>query len=162
VYALTLRHQNNADYLSALRTVRGDAQLLIRETGGTTVFDVGLYGASEMVMDGFMQLRRAGVLSRRVYDDFALERTVERCVVRDVVPADAADRLIESGVLPAVVDERELARLVRFGLLPERTQLQDGALQLPDGKQLSPAPAAARDAWNRVLSGRRLRDGRYL
>ena len=34
----------------------------------------GLYGASEMVMDGFMHLQRGGVLKRRSWDNLALER----------------------------------------------------------------------------------------
>jgi acyl-CoA hydrolase len=33
------------------------------------IFDHGLYGLSEMVMDGFMHLRRAGILKREIIDD---------------------------------------------------------------------------------------------
>jgi acyl-CoA hydrolase len=42
--------------------------------GGLAPFDRGLYGASEMVMDGFMHLQRGGVLKRRSWDNLALER----------------------------------------------------------------------------------------
>jgi acyl-CoA hydrolase len=37
----------------------------------------GLYGASEMVNDGFMHLRRAGILVRKVIDDEALMRRLD-------------------------------------------------------------------------------------
>ena len=156
VYALALRQQDNARYLAAL-----DA-LAVAPGGERAVFERGLYGASEMVMDGFMQLCKAGVLKRRVYDDFALERAVERGQIGDTLPADAAQRLSHCGVLPARVDQRELVRLIRFGLLPAGSQLRDAALALPDGAQLTLAPGDDLDAWNRVLAGRRLRDGRYL
>jgi acyl-CoA hydrolase len=42
--------------------------------GGGDAFATGLYGASEMVMDGFMHLQRAGILRRRAYDDIERER----------------------------------------------------------------------------------------
>jgi acyl-CoA hydrolase len=42
--------------------------------GGLAPFETGLYGASEMVMDGFMHLQRGGILKRRSWDNLALER----------------------------------------------------------------------------------------
>ncbi|MBO9664856.1 acetyl-CoA hydrolase/transferase C-terminal domain-containing protein [Dokdonella sp.] len=80
VHALLLRQRNNADYLGALRALRGDdpaADALIARVGGLAPFARGLYGASEMVMDGFMHLRRAGILARRVYDDIELQRALD-------------------------------------------------------------------------------------
>jgi acyl-CoA hydrolase len=50
--------------------LRGSA--LVRERGGTGPFVEGLYGASEMVNDGFMRLRSAGILVRQVLDDLPL------------------------------------------------------------------------------------------
>jgi len=167
VYALRLRHQNNSDYLEALRALGADASPLIGAIGGTQPLTTGLYGASEMVMDGFMQLAQAGVLSRCVYDDFALERALADGTIGQTLPADAADRLSACGVLPPQIDQRELARLVRFGMLPQGTQLQHSAngqdeLLLPDGSRLDTSPHKARESWNRALASRRLRDGRYL
>ncbi|NEZ04648.1 acetyl-CoA hydrolase/transferase family protein [Wenzhouxiangella sp. XN201] len=39
-------------------------------------FEAGLYGASEMFMDGFMHLYRAGILKREVFDDLDLQQRV--------------------------------------------------------------------------------------
>src|SRR3546814_889461 len=44
------------------------------QLGGLAPFRSGLYGASEMVMDGFMHLQRGGILRRRSWDNLALER----------------------------------------------------------------------------------------
>jgi acyl-CoA hydrolase len=73
-HALVLRHTRNADYLRMLDALDPGlrASTLVRERGGTAPFAFGLYGASEMVNDGFMHLRRAGILVRKVLDDHAL------------------------------------------------------------------------------------------
>jgi acyl-CoA hydrolase len=78
VQALLLRHQRNGDYLAALAALRGstEAPALVERCGGTAPFASGLYGASEMIMDGFMHLRRAGILKRKVYDDMEVERAL--------------------------------------------------------------------------------------
>jgi acyl-CoA hydrolase len=81
VHALALRHRANADYLGALQAVRGgdDAgtDALVARIGGTAPFARGLFGASEMIMDGFMHLRRAGILTREVHDDIELQRAID-------------------------------------------------------------------------------------
>lgn len=71
VHSLLLRHGRNADYRAALLALRGtdaSTDALVGRIGGLAPFERGLYGASEMVMDGFMHLRRAGILTRRVHD----------------------------------------------------------------------------------------------
>jgi acyl-CoA hydrolase len=78
-HALVLRHTRNADYLrmlDALDPALRDSAL-VRERGGTAPFAQGLYGASEMVNDGFMHLRRAGILVRKVLDDLALMQRID-------------------------------------------------------------------------------------
>ena len=76
VHALLLRHAHNADYRVALAALGNiDANLAAR-CGGMDPLRRGLYGASEMVMDGFMHLARAGILSRCVYDDLDVEKAL--------------------------------------------------------------------------------------
>ena len=75
VHALRLRHLNNADYRAALVALGRPATQSDPDLGPLTQ---GLYGASEMVMDGFMNLAKAGVLSRCVYDDMAIEQALAR------------------------------------------------------------------------------------
>ncbi|MGA9334585.1 MAG: acetyl-CoA hydrolase/transferase C-terminal domain-containing protein [Rudaea sp.] len=164
VYALQLRHRRNDDYRSALAAVQADTQSSpdrIRDMGP---FEQGLYGASEMVMDGFMHLAQAGILKRRAFEDYPLERALADGAIGPVLGGDAADRLFDCGALPATIDAREVARLVRFGLLPDGSRLHDGLIRLPDATEL-PAnldAASSRSLWNRAFAGRELRDGRYL
>ena len=166
VYALGLRHADNArwrDALGALDTV-GSTRALASRIGGLDPLVHGLHGSSEMVMDGFMHLRRAGILRRAVYDDLALERVLAQGLVTTTLHAGDAQRLRDAGVLPARVDAAQLARLRAFGLLPAACVLEGDALVWPDGRRL-PAELdhadtrAVLEAW---LPGRPLRGGRYL
>ncbi|SHM07574.1 Acyl-CoA hydrolase [Rhodanobacter sp. OK091] len=76
VKALLLRQQDNTVWRRALVALdrRGATHALAGWLGGLAAFQAGLYGASEMVMDGFMHLQRAGILKRRSWDNLALER----------------------------------------------------------------------------------------
>ena len=76
VKALLLRQQDNTLWRRALVALdRGGAtHALAGWMGGLAPFETGLYGASEMVMDGFMHLQRGGILKRRSWDNLALER----------------------------------------------------------------------------------------
>ena len=76
VKALLLRQQSNSAWRGALASLDtvGTTRTLASWLGGTAPFSTGLYGASEMVMDGFMHLQRGGILKRRSWDNLALER----------------------------------------------------------------------------------------
>ncbi len=73
VNALILRQQHNALYRRVVAGADGDAGAMTQAIGGLAEFDHGLYGASEMFMDGFMHLYRAGILKREVFEDATLQ-----------------------------------------------------------------------------------------
>ena len=60
-YALRLRHQDNASYRAALAALNIEAKFgdAIKAMGGLDVFEQGLYGSSEMFINGFLELYRA-------------------------------------------------------------------------------------------------------
>jgi acyl-CoA hydrolase len=74
VHAMTLRHSQNPDWRRAVADVgllpRFEAEM--RALGGDTPFSQGLYAVSEMFVDGFLDLYRAGILKRRAGPDGAL------------------------------------------------------------------------------------------
>ncbi len=63
-HALVLRHQKNDEFRRLLHVleVTDDVRLPCEDKP----FETGLYGASEMLVDGFLQLEAAGVLKRAV------------------------------------------------------------------------------------------------
>ena len=163
VQALLVRHQHNDAYLEALKSLRVDERLS-QKIGEVSSFERGLYGASEMVMDGFMQLARAGILKRRVYDDLAIETALAHSDISDVLSYDVFARLRANNVLPDRIDARELTRLKRFGIVPDDAELADDRVRLSDGTALSIdlREESAASSWNRMLAGRELKGGRYL
>jgi acyl-CoA hydrolase len=75
-HALALRHTDNAAYRRALDAL--DPGLAthpaVRASGGLAPFELGLYGCSEMISEGFRQLVETGVIRRKVVDKAALMR----------------------------------------------------------------------------------------
>ncbi|MGH8160056.1 MAG: acetyl-CoA hydrolase/transferase C-terminal domain-containing protein [Rhodanobacter sp.] len=88
VKALLLRQQDNTHWRKALVALDpiGATHALAGRIGGLAPFRSGLYGASEMVMDGFMHLQRGGILKRRSWDKLALERASVAGRLADDVP----------------------------------------------------------------------------
>ncbi len=74
VHALLLRQRDNNGYRALLDEAARTAAPLPERIGGLAPFTTGLYGASEMFMDGFMHLYRAGILRREVFDDERLQQ----------------------------------------------------------------------------------------
>jgi acyl-CoA hydrolase len=74
VYALMLRHGRNALWRQVLddTCIGGRFAMERAAIGGDAPFEQGLYGLTEMFVDGFLDLYRAGILKRRVLPDGAL------------------------------------------------------------------------------------------
>ena len=93
-----LRHTRNADYRRIVAALWPDAatSALVRDTGGLGPFEHGLFGCSEMVMDGFRVLAEAGVLKRAVVPDAAAQQRLD---AGSATAADLALREAEGEVL---------------------------------------------------------------
>jgi acyl-CoA hydrolase len=79
VYAMLLRHQRNAAYVDALKRLGGDrAAPLIESAGGLGPFGAGLFASTEMFVDQLLDLYRAGILRRLVYDDIEDQKAALR------------------------------------------------------------------------------------
>jgi len=97
-HALVLRHTRNTDYRRIVAALWPDAatSALVRDTGGLGPFEHGLFGCSEMVMDGFRVLAEAGVLKRAVVPDAAAQQRLD---AGSATAADLALREAEGEVL---------------------------------------------------------------
>jgi acyl-CoA hydrolase len=75
-YLLKLRHEQNELYseLVVKAGVSDRFGAIVERVGGTTPFEKGLYAATEMLVAGFLELYRCGVLKRKVHDDVAVQR----------------------------------------------------------------------------------------
>ncbi|MDY6797848.1 MAG: acetyl-CoA hydrolase/transferase C-terminal domain-containing protein [Pseudomonadota bacterium] len=133
VHSTILRHRNNAvwrrvyDHL----TIAQRFPVAARE-GGTGPFEQGLYGCSEMMVDGFLHLLDAGVLKREVFDHAPLQELVNRGRIGPGVSLQTLDVLREEGLISSPLRARDLRWLSRFGILREDVDLRGGRLLLGD------------------------------
>ncbi|MEE3506716.1 MULTISPECIES: acetyl-CoA hydrolase/transferase C-terminal domain-containing protein [unclassified Pseudomonas] len=74
--ALLARQADNATYRALLADLDATTswQALIEREGGVQPFAQGLYGCSEMFVNGLLVLVDAGIVRRKVYSDAALQR----------------------------------------------------------------------------------------
>jgi len=171
VHALLARHQQPDDYRAALRAFNIDTRYgdwLARE-GGNTPFQRGLYGASEMFVDGFWHLMQAGVLTRAVYDFWALQHLVNdgRCDPErlDIGVLQGFDAL---GV--RMIRGHDFARLQHHGVFTADTRYEAGELMAPDGTRIranmadpeARAAIAARCLGTRLTHGIVMHGGFFL
>lgn len=66
--ATVTRHKENQIYRALLEELDQKFTLPVSKDVYAETFTKGLYGTSEMIMDGFMHLRNAGILSRTIQD----------------------------------------------------------------------------------------------
>src|SRR3546814_525931 len=137
VHALKLRHQQNPRYRSLIKDAGIEARHseLIHAVGGLDAFRDGVYGATEMFVDGFWHLLRAGVLKRAVYDFWALQQLIDQghCDPQRLTPA-VLDRFDELGV--RAIRTKDFEILQHHGLFNDATRYDRGYLIAPDGTRV--------------------------
>ncbi|MGH8187386.1 MAG: acetyl-CoA hydrolase/transferase C-terminal domain-containing protein [Steroidobacteraceae bacterium] len=161
VYALQLRHQQPGVYRNIVEStgLLARHRRLIESEGGTAPFERGLYGCTEMLADGLMDLYRSGVLKRRVYASAKLQRLLDEGRIDEQVGVRTLDALHAAGMRRmSFVDFHEFRDV---GLFRDDVEYDRGVLVGPDGAQIR---ANFDDAEQRKLIastclGERLRNG---
>jgi acyl-CoA hydrolase len=139
-YALTLRHDNNPRYVDLLRELEVFDRFapVLESAGDTGEFEAGLFAASEMLVDGFMYLHQAGILKRKVYDDYVLSRLLNAGRIDERVTPELLDLLHANKAIHGVLTDEDLSYLQHFGILKSSLRFADGSLRLPDGRSFVP------------------------
>jgi len=164
IYALLLRHQQNGTWRAALAELGTEsAAPLIQAAGGEAPFTTGLFASTEMFVDQLLELYRAGVLRRRVFDSLPLERLLGSGATGERFDAGILERLVTAGVGPRL-SAAEFGELQHYGVFREEVEFADGRLRAP-GFAWIPADLADPEARTRLAAeclGRELRNGQLL
>jgi acyl-CoA hydrolase len=137
-YVLKLRHQQNALY----REILASTGILVRFTsaiesiGGTSQFEQGIYGSSEMLVDGFLDLYQSGILRRRVFQNAGLQKLLNEGRMSEDITPDTLDLLLEAGVISAKVTAEDFALLQRFGIFRPELVYQNGTILIENGRRI--------------------------
>ena len=164
VYALKLRHEHPELFRPLLATtgIRARSSALIEEEGGTQPFEQGLYGCSEMLVDGFLDLYRAGILKRRVYPSVRIQQLLDAGAMSENIDVTSLAALNDAGVHRlSYVDFQEFKEI---GFFKDGVEYESGSLVSPEGQRiaLNLDDPASRSAIAQSCLGDRLRNGVVL
>ena len=117
-HILCLRHSNNGEYRDLMKSLNEDTEgQLCRFPLELDVFKQGLYGASEMVPQGFLHLRDAGILKRTVYPDAVIQRLMNAGRISGEVDEELLLRLHEEGRIQCPLTEQDTDYLQKLGIV---------------------------------------------
>ena len=164
IYALLLRHQQNASWRGALAALgTGAAAGLIAAEGGEAAFTAGLFASTEMFVDQLLELFRAGILRRRVYDSLALERLLADGRASERFDTAILAELHAAGVGPRL-SAAEFAELQHHGVFREEVEFAAGRMRAGGGAWIEAdlADPACRARLGAECLGRTLINGQVL
>jgi len=164
VYALLLRHQQNAAWSGALQALgTATAAPLIHAEGGDAPFCAGLFACTEMFVDQLLELYRAGILCRRVYDSLPLERLLSSGQTGERFDARILGLLAAAGAGP-VLSSAEFADLKCHGVFRQDVEFADARVRAAGGEWIAAnlADPASRARLAAECLGSELRNGQVL
>lgn len=122
--ALIVRDRHGDEYRRILDSLCPDG-LTGRELGR---FDQGLYGCSEMFVNGFLKLIEAGIIRREVFGDVVLQRALNDGEIDEVVTPRTLSVLLRHGRIRSPLGEDDVAWLKHWGILKPEVRLDGGQL----------------------------------
>lgn len=127
--ALIVRDRHGPEYERILSGLCPDG-LAGRELGR---FDRGLYGCSEMFVNGFLKLIEAGVLRREVFGDTVLQTLRNEGRIPDeTVTPQTLRALLQARRVRSPLDAEDLAFLTRYGIFRPGVRLEGDELVLDE------------------------------
>jgi hypothetical protein len=165
VYGLQLRQQQNMEFREILSGLKAQDRFgpALDAIGGTAPFEAGLYGCTEMFVDGFLDLYRSGVLRRRVYDDARIQRLLNEGAISERVDEDFLEALARERFADPLT-EAEFELLRGLGVFRGDCRYARGRIVNADGQD-APASFATPQARRDLLAlctGRQLTGGTLL
>lgn len=127
VAGVEMRHKNNEAYNRALKDSGimekyGD---LIESVGGTGIFEEGLLGSTEMFVDSLIELFEAGILKRKVYENYDLQKLLnDKEITEDVTP-EMFKLLVEKEIVGPLMTRKHFDFLCKFGIFKEGLDYAD-------------------------------------
>ena len=131
INSVIMRHERNRDYREVLQDLELESRYpVITQEGEKGVFEKGLYGNTEMLVHGYMSLYKAGILKRKVYDNFHIQQLVNEELVTDQVTPEAFRELVRRGAVQQILTQDDVAMLQRFGVLSDELSWSETGLTL--------------------------------
>ncbi|TXT40332.1 MAG: hypothetical protein FD135_1356 [Comamonadaceae bacterium] len=119
--ALIVRDRHSTEYQRILEALCPDGL----EGRNLDRFNEGLYGCSEMFVNGFLKLIEAGIIRREVFNDAVLQQLLNKGAIPDAtVTRQTLRALLDAGRVRSPLAAEDFAFLQRFGVLRPEVSLQ--------------------------------------
>jgi len=146
-YGCQLRHQSTDAYRKIAAGLGVDEKL-VESVGGLAPFERGLYGCSEMFVNGFLHLIRSGILKRPVFDEPRLQRLLNEERISTSVDDTTLSILAAEGVVSAPLTAADVEFLRHWGIFRAEVRFEAGQLVV-DGDRI-PADLADDVCYRRI------------
>jgi acyl-CoA hydrolase len=145
-YGLRMRHTQNAEYKKFLNDtgIVGKFGNVIDRIGGTDLFEEGITGSTEMLVDGYLYLLEAGVVKRKTYNNEHLQRLLNEKKITDTVTPKTLELLIDGGAVHSRLTARDFAFLTEFGIFKDGLTYDNQVIRAGD-KEISADLADSRN-----------------
>ncbi|BES72522.1 hypothetical protein RE428_35400 [Marinobacter nanhaiticus D15-8W] len=164
VYSAVMRHKYNDQYQRVYKHLKIDQRFpVVQAWGGYEPFSEGLYGCSEMMVDGFMQLMKAGILTREVFPHTELQNLVNEGRIGTEVSIETLDVLRQAELIDSPLRARDVQWLQQFGIIRDGVAFKGGRLVVNE-TSLEPDldNETAREQLASTVLGDRLQGGTVL
>jgi acyl-CoA hydrolase len=164
-HILKLRQEQNDLYREVL--TRADVCQrygeIIERLGGIRPFEQGLYASSEMLVDGFLELYRSGILKRKVYQHAGLQKLLNEGVISEEVTSATLDALVNSGIISVRLTAQDFVLLQKLGVLRPDLSYEANTIRLADDSVIPSDlnDKGATDAIAERCLGQRLKGGHF-
>lgn len=157
-HALILRQQQPEQYRAMLH-VQG-----VENADTLGPFQEGLFGCSEMFVNGFLQLIKAGIIRREVFGDATLQTLLNRGDISHKVTRDTVQALWQADRIRSPLRETDIRFLQHYGILRADVALQENGSLLIGGKTCRNdlADAATQAALEQAGLGTELQGGQFM
>lgn len=133
VHSAILRHKNNPVWRAVFDRLNiAERFPLAEKIGGVEPFEKGLYGCSEMMVDGFLYLMEAGILRREVHDHADLQTLINAGELDEHVSLGTLDVLRREGLIDSPLCAGDVTWLKRHGIFHSAVEFKDGRLSIAE------------------------------
>ncbi len=128
VSSLILRHNNNDNYIKLLEQMKIKEKFAdtIKKMGETTPFKKGLFGSTEMLVDGFLDLYHNRILIKKVYDDVILQTLLNENLITEEVSFNTIEQLLATKRISEKLTLDEFNYLQHYGIFKGDLQYRNG------------------------------------
>jgi acyl-CoA hydrolase len=132
-YSTILRHSRNDAWRKVYDHLRVAEHFPVAQAeGGLMPFEKGLYGCSEMMVDGFLHLMQEGILRRGVYSHAGLQELINEGAVNEQVSLNTLDVLLREQLIHSPLRARDVQWLIDLGVLVDTVEFRGGRLKIGD------------------------------